>query len=120
MFEHDGRQRRFRVHVAGNELYLDDGRARATVTVLDNATAAQEAGRHHGAGQLLSPMPGLVVNVSVAVGDRVDARQALATIEAMKMEHTLSAPGPGSISAVNCRAGEQVEEGVVLIAIELD
>jgi biotin carboxyl carrier protein len=58
--------------------------------------------------------------VSVAKGDRVEARQALAVLEAMKMEHTLVAPGPGSITAVNCRAGEQVEEGVLLIAIELD
>jgi len=119
IFEHNGRLRRVRVRADGKDLHLDDGHARAKVTVLDNATAAQGE-QFHGAGQLLSPMPGCVLSVSVAKGDRVEARQALAILEAMKMEHTLVAPGPGSITAVNCRAGEQVEEGVLLIAIELD
>ena len=119
LFEHNGEQRRVRVRVAGHDLHLDDGRARTTVTVIDNATAAQ-TGQLHGAGQLLAPMPGRVVSVSVAVGDRVQARQALAVVEAMKMEHTLTAPGAGAITAVNCLASEQVEEGTVLISIELD
>lgn len=119
MFDFDGQRQCIRVHVAGNDLHLDDGHARAIVTVLDNATPAQ-AGLLQGAGQLLSPMPGRVVSIDIAAGDRVEARQALAVIEAMKMEHTLSAPGPGLVTAVNCHAGAQVEEGVVLIAIELD
>ena len=65
-------------------------------------------------------MPGRVVSIDIAAGDRVEPRQALAVIEAMKMEHTLTAPGPGVVTAVNCHTGDQVEEGVVLIAIELD
>ena len=119
MFDFDGQRRHVRVHVTGNDLHLDDGQARAIITVLDNATPAQ-AGQLQGAGQLLSPMPGRVVSIDIAEGDRVEARQALAVIEAMKMEHTLTAPGPGLVTAVNCQAGAQVEEGVVLIAIELD
>ena len=118
-FEYQGQRRRYRVHVADQDLYIDDGRARVVVTVLANATPTQ-GGQLHGAGQMLSPMPGRVVNVMVAEGDRVEAKQALAVLEAMKMEHTLTAPGAGSVIAVNCSAGEQVEEGVLMIAIELD
>ncbi|MFT5445911.1 MAG: 3-methylcrotonyl-CoA carboxylase alpha subunit [Gammaproteobacteria bacterium] len=119
MFDFDGQRRCVRVHVTGSDLHLDNGHARAIISVLDNATPAQ-AGQLQGAGQLLSPMPGRVVSIDIATGDRVEARQALAVIEAMKMEHTLTAPGPGLVTAVNCHAGAQVEEGVVLIAIELD
>jgi 3-methylcrotonyl-CoA carboxylase alpha subunit len=118
-FEYAGQQRRFRVHANGDDLYIDNGNARALVTVLASATPAQRS-QFQGAGQMLSPMPGRVVSVLVAEGDRVAAKQALTVLEAMKMEHTLIAPGAGTITAVNCSAGEQVEEGVVLIAIELD
>jgi biotin carboxyl carrier protein len=107
------------VHANGDDLYIDNGNARALVTVLASATPAQRS-QFQGAGQMLSPMPGRVVSVLVAEGDRVAAKQALTVLEAMKMEHTLIAPGAGTITAVNCSAGEQVEEGVVLIAIELD
>jgi 3-methylcrotonyl-CoA carboxylase alpha subunit len=118
-FTRAGRERRVRVHTHGETLHLDDGAARASVTRLPPATPAGGA-QVHGAGQLVAPMPGRVVSLAVAAGDRVTAGQALVVLEAMKMEHTLTAPAEGEVTSVGCTAGEQVDEGMVLITLELD
>ena len=65
-------------------------------------------------------MPGRVVSLVVKAGDRVTPGQALVVLEAMKMEHTLTAPAPGVVEHVGCHEGGQVEEGVVLVALTLD
>ena len=62
-------------------------------------------------------MPGRVVRVLVAVGDRVTARQAVVVVEAMKMENELRAPGDGIVKEVAARPGTVVESGAVLIVI---
>jgi 3-methylcrotonyl-CoA carboxylase alpha subunit len=118
-YAQSGRGRRVRVHAQGEILHLDDGRARRSITRLPPATPAGDA-QGHGAGQLVAPMPGRVVTLAVAPGDRVASGQALVVLEAMKMEHTLTAPGDGEVTAVGCTAGAQVDEGVVLINLELD
>jgi acetyl-CoA carboxylase biotin carboxylase subunit len=69
-------------------------------------------------GQLLAPMPGRIVSVGAAVGDKVVRGQAIVTLEAMKMEHALTAPFDGALADLNAKAGDQVSEGVVLARIE--
>ena len=71
-----------------------------------------------GDGQIRSPMPGKVVTVSVSVGDRVAKGQALLTLEAMKMEHALTAPFDAEVEAVLVSAGDQVSEGVALARLK--
>lgn len=97
------------------------------VTVLLNGIAwrlrlddpmARAAEGEGGAGRLTAPMPGTVLSVLVAEGDVVEAGQALMLLEAMKMEHTIRAPKAGVVSAINYAAGDQVAEGVDLLAIE--
>jgi 3-methylcrotonyl-CoA carboxylase alpha subunit len=63
-------------------------------------------------------MPGIVTGVLVNPGDRVVKGQPLATLEAMKMEHTLVAPTDGVVQAVRCTPGEQVKEGTELIVVQ--
>ena len=60
-------------------------------------------------------MPGLVVRVEVAVGDRVRPGQGLVIVEAMKMENELRAEAGGRVSAVHVAAGEAVAKDQVLI-----
>ena len=60
-------------------------------------------------------MPGLVKVVNVAAGDTVRQGDAVIVMEAMKMEHTLTAPRSGAIASLNATAGDQVEEGAVLL-----
>jgi 3-methylcrotonyl-CoA carboxylase alpha subunit len=67
--------------------------------------------------RVTSPMPGQVIAVSVAVGDRVAEGAALLVVEAMKMEHTLRAPRAGRIAALACAVGSRVEEGVELVTL---
>jgi pyruvate carboxylase subunit A/propionyl-CoA carboxylase alpha chain len=69
-------------------------------------------------GSLLAPMPGSVTRVGAAVGDRVTAGQPLIWLEAMKMEHTITAPGGGVLTELNVAAGQQVDVGAVLARVE--
>ena len=59
-------------------------------------------------------MPGKVVAVSVSVGDKVARGQALLTLEAMKMEHALTAPFDGEVESLAVSVGDQVSEGTTL------
>ncbi len=72
-----------------------------------------------GAGSLKAPMPGVVLEMMVAVGDKVDADQPLLKLEAMKMEHTIRSSGSGVVTAVNYQVGDQVEADAQLLVIDL-
>jgi len=71
-------------------------------------------------GALKAPMPSLIVELRVKVGDRVEKGQAVVVIESMKTETVLRADMAGVVRAVGCRDGEMVEEGRELIDIEAD
>jgi len=68
-------------------------------------------------GSLLAPMPGSVLRVGAAVGDAVTAGQPLVWLEAMKMEHTITAPADGVLAELNVEPGQQVEVGAVLARV---
>jgi 3-methylcrotonyl-CoA carboxylase alpha subunit len=78
------------------------------------------AGVLHARGALRAPMPSLVVEVKVAVGDRVEKGQAVVVLESMKTETVLRAGAAGTVKAVGCKKGEMVEEGRELVDIEDD
>lgn len=82
-------------------------------------TAANESA--DGPRPLLAPMPGLIVRVTVAPGDQVEAGQGVVVMEAMKMENELRAPGSGSVvvKAVHAKPGQAVEKGALLVEFEL-
>jgi 3-methylcrotonyl-CoA carboxylase alpha subunit len=69
-------------------------------------------------GGLTAPMPGKVLEVLVSVGQNVTAGTTLMILEAMKMEHRIVAATDGLVRAVNFSAGDQVEQGVALLALE--
>jgi pyruvate carboxylase subunit A/propionyl-CoA carboxylase alpha chain len=70
------------------------------------------------AGSLLAPMPGSVVRVGASVGDAVSAGQPLIWLEAMKMEHTVTAPADGVLVELNVAPGQQVDVGAVLARVD--
>ena len=76
----------------------------------------------HGAdasdGAIIAPMPGKVTAVYVAAGEAVARGQKLLTLEAMKMEHTLTAPFDGTVAELTISAGAQVQVDAVLVRIE--
>lgn len=69
-------------------------------------------------GGLVAPMPGKVLEVLVAVGQEVEAGQALMVLEAMKMEHRIVATADGVVTALHFNAGDQVVQGAALLEIE--
>ena len=84
---------------------------------LFDPVAEAEAGAGEAAtGVPLAPMPGVVVAVAVAGGDRVEKDQPLLVIEAMKVEHTIRAPCAGTVDAVHYAVGDRVDEGAELAA----
>jgi biotin carboxyl carrier protein len=62
-----------------------------------------------------APMPGLVIDLKVKIGDTVKAGDPLLILEAMKMENILKSPGDGTIKTVKTKKGDSVEKGQVLI-----
>jgi len=71
-------------------------------------------------GELAAPMPGKIVAVLVQTGDRVEKDVPLLILEAMKMEHTIKAPGSGRVARICYQVGEQVGEGAELIQFEAE
>jgi biotin carboxyl carrier protein len=67
-----------------------------------------------------SPMPGAVLSVAVAPGEKVAAGATLLVVEAMKMEHPVVAPVAGTVTAVHVAAGDGVDAGAPLLAFEPD
>ncbi len=78
---------------------------------------AAQAGEDPTAGRLAAPMPGRVTQLMVEPGTSVRRGQPLMVIEAMKMEHTVTAPADGVVEAVRFAPGDLVEEGAELIAL---
>ena len=73
-----------------------------------------------GSGAISSPMPGRVVSVQVSAGQGVAKGQPLIVVEAMKMEHVLTAPFDGVVAELSVEAGQQVIESAVLAVLEPD
>ena len=68
-------------------------------------------------GGLTTPLPGAVVSIAVTVGSKVSAGDVLMVIEAMKMEHTISAPHAGTVKSIHFARGDRVPEGSELLEI---
>ena len=87
-------------------------------TQILNIDLLAHAGEAHAeAGRLTAPMPGKVVSFAVKAGDPVRKGQALAVMEAMKMEHTIAAPADGTVAELLYAPGDQVAEGAELLKI---
>jgi propionyl-CoA carboxylase alpha chain len=109
-FESGGRRHRMHVLPSGPRVYAGE----LTFTVRPRFPEAQ---RETVAGGLIAPMPGKVVSVEVQTGDMVEAGQLLMIVEAMKMEHRVTAPHAGVVGEVRAGAGDQVAGGDVLVVL---
>ncbi|MET8609501.1 acetyl/propionyl/methylcrotonyl-CoA carboxylase subunit alpha [Streptomyces misionensis] len=112
VLEADGVRRTFAVARYGDQVYVDGTRLTALPRFAD--PAAQLA-----PGSLLAPMPGTVVRIAegLAEGAEVTAGQPLIWLEAMKMQHQISAPAAGVLAALHAVPGQQVEPGLLLAVV---
>jgi 3-methylcrotonyl-CoA carboxylase alpha subunit len=114
--ECDGEVRKVHVFEAAPVLHLfRDGRHAALKMVgTDDALQAVDGAEQ---GSLLTPLPGTIVALHVAAGERVARGAPLITVEAMKMEHTLTAPYDGVVSRVAFGMADRVQAGAILVEL---
>ncbi len=111
----DGVERRVRFRHAGDAVDLTlAGHAHALRLLDPYAPARGDAAAE---GRLTAPIPGRVVQLLVAAGDRVTRGQVVAVLEAMKTELRLAAPADGVVAHVGCAAGDSVEEGMEIVTL---
>ncbi|WAC92595.1 acetyl/propionyl/methylcrotonyl-CoA carboxylase subunit alpha [Mycobacterium sp. Aquia_213] len=106
---------RFAVARYGRDVYVDSARGPVH---LDAVPRFPKPGSSVAKGSLVAPMPGNVIRLGAQVGDSVTTGQPLIWLEAMKMEHTITAPSDGVLSSLNVTTGQQVEVGAVLAIVE--
>jgi acetyl-CoA/propionyl-CoA carboxylase biotin carboxyl carrier protein len=114
---YDGRTTRFAFAADGPATWL--ARDGAAWVVSDAPPAALRGGRAGSAdGVVRSPMPGTVLAVHVAAGQAVTAGQPVLVVEAMKMEHTVTAPATGTVAELTAKPGQQVRMDETLAVIQ--
>ncbi|MEV7996153.1 biotin carboxylase N-terminal domain-containing protein [Streptomyces sp. NPDC086077] len=113
VLEVDGVRRRFAVARYGDQVHVNATRLTALPRFPDPTP-------QHAPGSLLAPMPGTVVRVAEGLteGAVVTAGQPLIWLEAMKMQHQISAPAAGTLTALHAEPGQQVEPGLLLAVVQ--
>ena len=114
LLENDFVARRYRIKVDGNTYTVNietplDQLIKEMGLSIGNASVEDE---------INAPMPGLILEVNVSIGDTIKKGDFLCVLEAMKMENTLTAPRDGIIKSVNIAKGETVDKGKLLIELE--
>ncbi|HEY3995069.1 MAG TPA: biotin carboxylase N-terminal domain-containing protein [Mycobacterium sp.] len=99
----------------GDDIYVDSARGPVHLLAVPRFP---EPGSAVEKGSLVAPMPGNVIRVGATQGETVKAGQPLIWLEAMKMEHTITAPADGVLAELNVAPGQQIEVGAVLARVE--
>ena len=111
-----GKRQRLQAWLHNEQVYVFANRASDVITLVDSMAHVGEEAQD--GGSLKSPMPGQVVAFRVNVGDVVKKGQALAVIEAMKIEHTINAPSDGTVAELLFKAGDLVSDGDELLKLD--
>ncbi|MGW0575864.1 acetyl/propionyl/methylcrotonyl-CoA carboxylase subunit alpha [Streptomyces sp. NPDC002920] len=113
VLEIDGVRRRFEVARYGDRVHVNA----TTLTALPRFPTPET---QHAPGSLLAPMPGTVVKLAegLITGSSVEAGEPLVWLEAMKMQHVISAPTRGTLTALPVTTGQQVQVGTLLAVVQ--
>ena len=106
-----------RVSRDGDHLYVQVRRGTASLEVAPRFTPP---GIETKVGGLNAPMPGVIIEVRVEIGQHVELGETLVVMEAMKMEHVISAPSAGTVSEIHVSKSQQVDNGAVLLTLDAD
>ena len=114
VLELDGLRREFRVARYADAVHVDSGLGPVRLREVPRFT---DPSMQVAAGSLLAPMPGAVIRLGAEVGDTVTAGQPILWLDAMKMEHTITAPTSGVLTELNVTVGAQVAVGALLAVV---
>ena len=117
----DGRSYDVVADVVREQVTIDMLGQRFAVHVEDERERAAHAVAGHKQGgkrELHASMPGIVIDLKVAVGDVVEEGRTLVVLEAMKMQNPLAAESAGKVTRILCKKGEAVAAGALLIELE--
>jgi propionyl-CoA carboxylase alpha chain len=110
-----GVRRACTVRRVGDQSFVDSALGSTTLVEVPRFP---EPGSRQAHGSLLAPMPGTVVRVAVEPGEHVTAGTTILVLEAMKMEHSVSAPTDGVVTEIGVTVAQQVDLGAVLAVVE--
>jgi len=113
--DYAGRRFTASVYTDGETDHVFSARGATQILAIDLLAHAGEG--QADTGRLTAPMPGKVVSFAVKAGDKVSKGQALAVMEAMKMEHMIASPGDGVVAELMYAPGDQVVEGAELLKL---
>jgi 3-methylcrotonyl-CoA carboxylase alpha subunit len=118
----NGKQQRVYVAASGGKTYVHiDGKIFSFDDVDSAANSRSVAhGASGAAGAIMSPMPGNLIKLMVAVGDTVVEGQPLVIVEAMKMENEIRSPANGIVKKVKYSVGDLVDAGVPIVELETE
>jgi biotin carboxyl carrier protein len=118
----NGKNHEVYLHRAGDafDCLVANQRYRFTLLTEQKARRLAALGKEDQGGrrEIKASMPGKVVDVLVAVGDKVEPKQGVLVIEAMKMENEIKTPGAGEVKEIAVKPGQAVEAGELLLVIE--
>lgn len=114
----DGKSQRVFIAQDDHLLFIHLNGKTWEVEVKDTFSSAAQTGET--SGRVTAPMPGVVVECGVVVGDSVAAGTPVMLIESMKLQTEIKAPVSGTVSAIDLSAGDSFEKGSVLIEIETE
>jgi biotin carboxyl carrier protein len=110
--------RTFDVYVDGEHFNVEVADTRKQVTGVRTSPKAVKAAVEDSAGNLVAPIPGMILEFKKQVGDKVKAGDTVVVLEAMKMFNNLAAPCDGTVKSINMKAGDSVSKGDILCVIE--
>ncbi|HAQ60444.1 TPA: acetyl-CoA carboxylase biotin carboxyl carrier protein subunit [Candidatus Delongbacteria bacterium] len=120
----DGKKYNVGLKDLGEELKIEtvqrSGSSAPSAAAVQQVQSAPSSSGSSGSGshEVLAPLPGLILNVLVKVGDIVKAGQKIMIMEAMKMENDINSSRDGKIKAINVHNGDNISEGDILAVIE--
>jgi biotin carboxyl carrier protein len=105
--------------LGNNELKITFGEEEHIVKISEEASAEKKGkGASEKDKTIKAPMPGIISDISVKVGDQVEKGDTLITLLAMKMENSITAPMAGKVKEIKVKANDVVEAGQELVILE--
>ena len=120
MLEIDGRLRSVGAYVDGDHADVQVGGYAVHATIIAPRDKALSSGEEHAAGEISTPMPGIVVRILVELGEQVTKGQVLLVIEAMKMENEYKSKVDGVVGGIHVAQGQALEAHTLLISVEAE